>query len=251
MIPAGRSVLDNGCGSGDLLAALRPSRGLGIDISARMIERACKRHPGIEFVEVRGEGLRIEETFDYIVMSDLVPYADDLQALFETAARHAHPDTRIVIHSYSQVWRPVIRLAELLRLKPRKPIGNWVSPDDVKHLLTLADLEPITVQRRILMPRQVPLVTWLANAVLANVWPLGHLCLTYWVVARPRPQTRMEELGVSVVCPCRNEAGTVSEIVERTPEMGREPSWILGRGGPPTARRRRSSDRSSSIRSGA
>ena len=37
LIPEGQSVLDLGCGTGDLLASLKPSRGVGVDFSARMI----------------------------------------------------------------------------------------------------------------------------------------------------------------------------------------------------------------------
>src|SRR5512143_2462343 len=45
-VPPGQRVLDLGCGSGDLLAALQPSYGVGIDVSAAAIETARARHPG-------------------------------------------------------------------------------------------------------------------------------------------------------------------------------------------------------------
>ena len=44
-IAPGQRVLELGCGQGDLLAALRPSFGVGIDFSPEMICRAQKRHP--------------------------------------------------------------------------------------------------------------------------------------------------------------------------------------------------------------
>ena len=44
-IPPDSSVLEVGCGIGDTLAALEPSRGLGIDFSEEMIRLARKRHP--------------------------------------------------------------------------------------------------------------------------------------------------------------------------------------------------------------
>src|SRR5258708_1036159 len=73
-VPPGSSVLEVGCGSGDLLACLRCSRGVGVDISPAMIERAQRRHPELKFVVSAGESLDLGETFDYIVLSDLVPY---------------------------------------------------------------------------------------------------------------------------------------------------------------------------------
>src|SRR5262249_8246404 len=47
-IPAGQRILDIGCGSGHLLAALRPSRGVGIDVSGRAVDAARKRYAGAD-----------------------------------------------------------------------------------------------------------------------------------------------------------------------------------------------------------
>src|SRR5688500_19808990 len=49
LIPKGASVLEIGSGSGDLLAALEPARGLGIDVSPGQVELARERHPELEF----------------------------------------------------------------------------------------------------------------------------------------------------------------------------------------------------------
>ena len=38
LIPSNSSVIEIGCGTGDLLAALNPERGVGIDISPKMVE---------------------------------------------------------------------------------------------------------------------------------------------------------------------------------------------------------------------
>jgi glycosyl transferase family 2/methyltransferase family protein len=224
-------VLELGSGSGDLLAALRPARGLGVDVSAEMTRLAQSRHPELEFVAEAGERYLRDEQFDYVVLSDLVAFAFDLEALLRNVRAMTHDRSRVVIHSYSQLWRPFIRLAELLRLKPRKPIRNWVTPADVRNLLELANLEVISISRQIILPKKVPLLTTFLNGVVARIWGLRHLCLTWWVVARPKPTERTQELGVSVVVPCRNEEGMIEEIVERTPELGSETELIFVEGG--------------------
>jgi ubiquinone/menaquinone biosynthesis C-methylase UbiE len=38
LIPEGSKVLELGCGLGDLLAAVKPSRGVGVDFSEKMID---------------------------------------------------------------------------------------------------------------------------------------------------------------------------------------------------------------------
>ena len=50
LIPAGKRVLELGCGAGELLAELRPVHGTGIDISPRMIETARAAYPALEFI---------------------------------------------------------------------------------------------------------------------------------------------------------------------------------------------------------
>jgi SAM-dependent methyltransferase len=231
VVPDGASVLEIGSGGGDLLAALRPSRGVGVDLSPRMVEFARERHPQLEFVEAAGERLVADETFDYVVLSDLVPYAFDLQALLQNVRAMTHERSRVIVHSYNQLWRPVIRLAEVLRLKPKKPIRNWVSPGDVANLLELADFDVVSSSREVLLPVKIPLLTTFVNGAIARLWGIRQLCLTWWIVARPKPDPDRPELSVSVVIPCRNEAGMIGEIVERTPELGRETELLFVEGG--------------------
>jgi SAM-dependent methyltransferase len=229
-IPPGARVLEIGSGSGDLLAGLRPSYGVGVDVSEKMVELARGRHPELRFEVAAGEQLELGETFDYIVLSDLMPFVHDLLALFQRLQECSHERTRIVIHSYSRVWRPAVRLAEWLRLKPRKPLRNWVSPQDVRNLLELSGFEVVTRSSRILLPKYVPLLTWFLNAVLANVWPFHYVCLTYWLVARPASRGTRER-SVSVVCAVRNEEGHIPELVARLPEVGTATELVFVEGG--------------------
>jgi SAM-dependent methyltransferase len=230
LVPPGQKVLEIGTGSGDLLAALDPAEGVGVDVSVGMVELARSRHPGLRFEHSAGENVELGETFDYVVLGDLLPYVHDLLQLFARVSAHSHPGTRVVIHSYSRAWKPFIRLAEILRLKPPKPLRNWVAPEDVRNLLDLADFEVVTLSRRILMPKGVPLLSFLLNGIVANLWPFNHLCLTYWIVARPR-RTLDDSPSVSVVCPCRNERGNVGEVVRRLPELGPSTELIFVEGG--------------------
>src|SRR5215471_12048568 len=50
LIPPGKRVLELGCGTGELLAALEPSYGVGVDFGARTLERARARFPGLTFI---------------------------------------------------------------------------------------------------------------------------------------------------------------------------------------------------------
>jgi glycosyltransferase involved in cell wall biosynthesis/SAM-dependent methyltransferase len=230
MIPPGARVLEVGSGSGDLLAAVEPAVGVGVDVSPRMVELARSRHPELEFQVASGESFDLGTTFDYIVLSDLIPFVHDIAALFENVARHSHARTRVIANSHSQLWRPLLGLAERLRLKARRPVRNWVSHEDLRNLFELSGFEQITMTRRILLPKRVPLLTTLLNGFVASVWPFTHLCLTYWIVARPAGQ-EADEAKVSVVCPCRNEEGNIEAIFGRFPEIGRGAEIVFVEGG--------------------
>jgi SAM-dependent methyltransferase len=224
------TVLEIGSGPGDLLAALEPSRGVGVDVSGGMVELARERHPDLRFEHEAGEEIELGETFDYVILSDLVPYVEDLLALFGKVAGHSHRDTRIVVHSYSQLWRPLIYVLERLRLKSRVPIRNWVAQQDVENLLQLAGLESVSTTRRILLPLRIPFLSGFCNGFLANLWIIRHLCLTYWIVARVRPPEEQRNLSVSVVVPAKNEAGMIERIVAETPPLGSRSELIFVEG---------------------
>jgi SAM-dependent methyltransferase len=219
LIPRGQRVLEIGCGRGDLLAGLEPSHGVGVDVSGAMVAAARDRHPGLEFVHGAGESLQRNETFDYVVLSDVVPYAHDLQALLAVVAAHSYPGTRVVSNVWSNLWRPALALMALAGLRPSRPIRNWVSPRDLRNLFELAGFEPVSERRELVLPAPLPKIATLANGFLARLPGLRHLALTYWLVARPAAAPRQDS-GVSVIVPCRNEAGKIDEIVERVPEIG-------------------------------
>ena len=65
-----------------------------------------------------------------------------------------------------------------------------------------------------------------------RLWPIRHLGLTNFVIARPRPQTQPEpEPVVSVIVAARNEAGNIANIFDRVPQMGGGTELIFVEGG--------------------
>ncbi|MCH8149415.1 MAG: class I SAM-dependent methyltransferase, partial [Planctomycetes bacterium] len=63
-------VLEIGCGTGDLLAALRPACGVGVDLSERLVNMARTRHKSYRFVCMPGEDIhQLNDKFDYVVIS--------------------------------------------------------------------------------------------------------------------------------------------------------------------------------------
>ncbi|MHC4105394.1 MAG: class I SAM-dependent methyltransferase, partial [Planctomycetota bacterium] len=101
----GLRVLEIGCGHGDLLAALKPSMGVGLDFSSNMIRRAAVKHPHLNFMVADAHDFIFRHKFDVIILSDLVNDLWDLQVVLENLARVSHPKTRLVINFYNNLWR--------------------------------------------------------------------------------------------------------------------------------------------------
>jgi len=219
LVPPGLRVLEIGCGVGDLLAAVQPARGLGIDFSPSMVVLARQRHPGLEFQVADATNLSVNETFDYILLSDLVNDLPDVQKVFERLRPAATPRTRVVLNFFSNLWRPILKAAETLGLKVPSLEQNWLSADDVANLLYLTGWEVIKVQARMLWPVRIPVMDLLCNRWLAPL--LAPFCLTVTMVARLKPDPQeCPHFRCSVVIPARNEAGNIEEAVRRVPEMG-------------------------------
>jgi len=237
-IPEQSSVMEIGCGTGELLAGLNPSRGLGIDLSPRMIERAKIKFSTLDFrcsaIETFSEEVG---TFDYIVLSDVLAYTYDILVLFKSLKRFCHARTRLIINVHSRLWQPILSLAEFLGLKCRQPVMNWVTREDVTALLALSGFDPVQSYANLICPVHIPFLSRQANRLLPSLVPFKWFSLVNWVVARypmpplaSGPDVAPPAPSVTVVCPCRNEAGNIPEIARRLPEFGRELELIFVEG---------------------
>lgn len=223
-IPEGERVLELGCGAGDLLAGLKPSRGLGLDFSPAMIAKARARHggkAGLEFRVASAETPPSGETFDHIVLDYLTGYLEDIQAVLERVRVCAHPRTRLHITSLNTVWTPALRAASGLGWVMPQPPSAWLADRDLVNLLELAGWEVVRFERQQLWPWRTPLLGPLFNRFLVRLPGVRHLGLTLCLTARrPVPPSAPGSLTCSVVVPARNEAGNIRPALERIPFMG-------------------------------
>ncbi|MBI3269732.1 MAG: glycosyltransferase [Planctomycetes bacterium] len=223
VIPPGRSVLELGCATGALLASTRPSRGVGVDLSPRMIAEARRRHPEpmLSFVQAAVEDFASDRPFDFIILSNLLDYVEDLWPIFERIHDYATPDTRILISSENPLWEFALRLANRMRLRIPDTQRNMITILDIANVLHLLDYEVIEAGYRVIVPKELPFLGDALNKVVPRIPGLRNLSWRQFLVARPLPR-RSERRGYScsVVIPCFNEEGNVVEAIRRSPSMG-------------------------------
>ncbi len=222
VIPPGSRVLELGCGEGDLLAALRPSEGVGLDLSPARLEQGRRKYPNLRLLTGDAHSFDLGgERFDFVVASDLINDLWDVQQTLETLHHCVHPGTRVVMNFYSRLWEGPRRVAEALRIARPQLGQNWLTVPDVNNLLYLAGFETIQTRPEILWPVPTPGLDALANRYLVKMWPWNIFSITHFLVARPAPvPVTPPEPRVSVVVPARNEAGNISHILDRVPDMG-------------------------------
>jgi SAM-dependent methyltransferase len=232
LIPEGRSVIELGCGKGGLLAAVKPSTGVGVDFSPRMVAAATQRHAGLEFIEADASALNLDRQFDYVILSDLVNDLWDVQLALTRLRPLCHAGTRVILNFYSHLWAVPRAIAQRLGLANRLLHQNWLTVGDMRNLLGLAGFEVIRRWEEVLCPVPVPGLAALANRVLVKSWPFKLGAMANFMVARPDPASLPPKPAptVTVVVPARNEAGNIDAIFTRVPDMGRETELIFVEG---------------------
>ena len=214
LIPVGCRVLEIGCGTGDLLSAIHPSVGVGIDLSPTMVNIAQKNHPHLRFYCADAETLTPEtigylsegperypgqgplegpiedpidepQTFDYIICANAASYFSDIQTVFSRLKPFCTPRTRLIISFHNYLWEPLLKLGERIGQRRPQPPQNWLSMDDVANLLKITGYLPLKRGRRLLVPRYIPGLSYFVNRYLAPLPVIKHFGLTNYVVARP------------------------------------------------------------------
>jgi len=157
---------------------------------------------------------------EYLILNGTIHYEKDVLFYFRKLHNSLGLKTRVVILYYSSLWKPLARLASFLGIRSRTPEQNWIDHKDISNILSLADFEPVVIDRKILVPFYIPILSNLINRYLAPLPFFRFFCLVNILVARPILKNVKKDLSVSVIVPARNEAGNIENIVKRLPKLG-------------------------------
>jgi SAM-dependent methyltransferase len=223
LIPDGARVLELGCGTGEVLASLNPSYGVGVDFSQAMVAEAQRLNPDLDFrvgdIEDRDFMASLPGPFDVILIVDTLGSLDDVQAALENLRPLCMPATRIVVVYYSHLWQPLLKVAEWIGWRTHHPAQNVMSPGDIHGLAALADLEVVKSESKLLSPLRLLGVGRFLNRFVSMLPGIRHLSFRHYSVCRPWRETPTDIRSVSVVVPARNERGNIEAAVLRTPKF--------------------------------
>ena len=220
-----QSVLEIGCGTGVTLNKLNGKRKVGIDYSPAMIQVAKEQFPELEFHHMAAETLDLNETFDVVVLPNVVGYFDNVSDVFNALHKVCNEETRIIISYYNYLWEPVLRFTEIIGLKKKAPRQNWLSLHDLKNLLYHSGFEEFRSTNRVLIPINIPIISYLVNKFIAKLPFINHLCLNNYINARKVKVVKSEEelnkYSTTVLIPARNESGNIENAILRLPKFGK------------------------------
>jgi len=232
LIPQQADILEIGCFKGQQLASLNPKRGVGIDFSQDIIDEAKKDHPHLEFVLKDINQLDLDGTFDYILINNIIGYTEDLQVTFEQIKKLCRPDTKIILIYHSHLWQPMLKLAEILKLRMKWPEQHWLSTRDFKNLLHLNNFRIISLTQQVLLPFYIPLISVWFNKGIVHLPFFRNLALNHILIFQPSANRKdPKEVTCSIIIPCRNEKGNIEQAILRTPLMGQKTEFIFVEGG--------------------
>lgn len=228
IFPPGSKVLEVGCGTGEILASMNPKRGVGIDISQKMVELAKQKYPQYTFIHAPIEDLDIDEKFDYVIMVDVVDHVYDVVDVFTSLRRFCHPTTRIILTTISPWWEPILSLMEKLSAKMPEGPHNFIEKRILGNMIEMVGFSVSYSGYLLLFPKWIPILSYIMNSIGVRIWGLNRLSAVQYMIIQPEFKKTFDlGLGCSVIIPCHNEEDNIESAVRRIPSMGKETEIIV------------------------
>jgi SAM-dependent methyltransferase len=232
LVPPDASVLDVGCGTGEILAALPNRERVGIAALPEVAAEARRRYPDLTVADGGIDSLQAGRTFDAVICNRLSHSVADIRELLASLRERVSERGRVYLVAYNYLWEVPTRLAEVAGFKLPAPTSNWISHSDFENLFEITGLESVRFEDRMILPADVPGLAPLLNRYVGKLPGCERLSM-YRIYALRRRESLPEprRVSVSIVVPSRNEAGNVAAAIARTPLLGSRTELIFVEGG--------------------
>ncbi len=169
LIPKNSNVLEFGCGTGDLIAFLNPTSGVGYDPSVEMIKIAKSKqslplrgkHKDIRFVTELPQN-----KFDYVFMSDVIEHLDNPIKEFKNIKNILNKNGKLIITMANPVWEAILLLGEKVGYKMPEGPHIRIKSKELKVKIEQIGMKVIRHDFKLLMPIYIPFLTNFVNSYL-------------------------------------------------------------------------------------
>ncbi len=177
VVPPGKRVLDIGTGTGEILNALSPSEGTGIDLSSGMIKLAKVKFPHLYFQNSSYENADLKNTFDYVLLVDVIEHLESPEILFSGLKKFCNSATQIVLTMANPYWEPILFILEKLHLKMEEGPHRRISEKELLGYAAKAGFCVMTSDTLVLLPIKIPLLTFFFNHWVAKLPLIKNMAL--------------------------------------------------------------------------
>ena len=184
IIPKGSRVLEIGCGTGHVLGSLDISYGHGIDISEEMIEIAKKNYGDRSNLKFETQDiLKSSDTLNYdiVIIPDTIGHIENLEKFIGHISSLLKPGTPVVISTANSLWRPVLEIAEKLKMKSPEGPHWWLSKRKNEEIFSKCGFKIVKNGSILLIPKKVIGADWINQNFNKNSL-LSKLGLNIWWV---------------------------------------------------------------------
>jgi len=154
------TLLDGGCGTGLFTkkAIERGAKVTSLDIAPKLVELTIKKNPTATGVVGSLLELPFEDnTFDYVISSDVIEHTPDPLAAVKELIRVLKPEGKICITVPNRTfWFFSVKIAETLKLRDYQGFENWVHYNDLKNFLVKNNIIINTFKGIHLFPFLIP-----------------------------------------------------------------------------------------------
>lgn len=130
----GQTILDFGCGSGEMLEVFyrnkfRPEHYVGIDIRNVTIAKNALKFSSVDFADFYAKDLckpfDLNEKFDIVTCFEVIEHIghENADAFLQNMVKHCRKDTKIFLSTPN--FDPTVGAAENHILGPQREIGEW------------------------------------------------------------------------------------------------------------------------------
>jgi len=187
LIPPHSRVVEIGCGTGDLLEAVQPIEGKGVDISETMVLLARARHTNNPELSFERVDLLAGSTFfpqEYLFTVDVLEHVKPLDIFLESVARSMAPGATLVVTLANPFWEWLLMLTEKLGMKmPEGP--HWrLSIKKNEELYRRAGFSLTERGFRLLVPKKLPGSDWINARFYKNRLLAPYGFIVYWVLEK-------------------------------------------------------------------
>lgn len=178
-IPKGGKVLEFGCGTGDLLASLKPKSGYGMDISGEMVRLAENKYKDKK--NLRFSTSWPKEKFDYVFMSDVIEHLENPREEFKKMSGLMDENSVLINTMANPLWEHLLMLWEKMGWKMKEGPHKRLVYKDIRPMMEKAGMKVIKHDYKLLVPIKIPLITIFLNKYLEKYFK--RLCFIEYFVA--------------------------------------------------------------------